>query len=166
MRSEALAMNFEAIEGKNSLIFQSDNNNSRVESVENRRGRGRTWFWPDVLSPKKRENERKKKTFELIHIKRKDYSEEKSGRYVHSTTEERKKNGLSTVAFHPTKGEIMIEGKMTGETKKKPCKLLVRSLLEMMSSANNSRCGRTRTKWRARDGHTQLINFMSMWSEK
>jgi hypothetical protein len=67
---------------------------------------------------KKRENERKKKTFELIHIKRKDYSEEKSGRYVHSTTEERKKNGLSTAAFHPTKGEIMIEGKMTGRRRR------------------------------------------------
>lgn len=72
-----------------------------------------------------------KKTLRLFTSKGRTTTErqqgKKSGRYVHSTTEEKKeKNGLSTVAFHPTKGEIMIERE--DGWKKKSCKLLLRSL--------------------------------------
>jgi hypothetical protein len=43
------------------------------------------------------------------------FSEEKKVVDMYTARRKKGKNGPSTVAFHPTKGEIMIEGKMTEE---------------------------------------------------
>lgn len=141
MRSEALAMNFEAIE-ENSLIFQSDNNNSgprvwKTDVEEAKLGSGLMCF---------RQKKRREKLLSLFTSKGRTTSgasarRKKSGRYVHSSGGRKgKKTGSARSLSIRQKAKSWSKGRWR-QAKKKPCKLLLRSL-EMMSSANNnSRCG-------------------------